>query len=67
MTTQDHQLSCTTIGAYVVQDREITILRRGESQILYIEGFERSSITEQELSCPTKGAYVVQDGRDYAA
>ena len=67
MTTQDHQLSCTTIGAYVVQDREITILRRGESQILYIEGFERSSILEQELSCPTKGAYVVQDGRDYAA
>ena len=67
MTTQDHQLSCTTIGVYVVQDREITILRRGESQILYIEGFERSSILEQELSCPTKGAYVVQDGRDYAA
>ncbi len=67
MTTQDHQLSCTTKGAYVVQDREITILRRGESQILYIEGFERSSILEQELSCPTKGAYVVQDGRDYDA
>ena len=67
MTTQDHQLSCTTIGAYVVQDREITILRRGESQILYIEGFERSSILEQELSCTTKGAYFVQDGRDYAA
>jgi hypothetical protein len=53
MTTQDHQLSCTTIGAYVVQDREITILRRGESQILYIEGFERSSITEHQLSCTT--------------
>jgi hypothetical protein len=67
MTTQDHELSCTTIGAYVVQDREITILRRGESQILYIEGFERSSITEHQLSCTTKGAYVVQDGRDYAA
>ena len=67
MTTQDHQLSCTTIGAYVVQDREIMILRRGESQILYIEGFERLSITDHQLSCTTKGAYVVQDGRDYAA
>ena len=64
MTIQEHQLSCTAIGAYVVQDREITILRRGESQILYIEGFERSSITEHQLSCTTKGVYVVQDGRD---
>ena len=67
MTIQEHQLSCTTNRAYVVQDRELTILRRGESQTLYIERFERSSIPEQELSCPTKGAYVVQDGRDYAA
>ena len=67
MTIQEHQISCTTIGAYVVQDREITILRRGESQILYIEGFERSPITEHQLSCTTKGVYFVQDGRGYAA
>ena len=67
MTIQEHQLSCTTNRTYVVQDRELTILRRGESQTLYIEEFERSSITDKDLSCPTKGVYVVQDWRDYAA
>jgi hypothetical protein len=67
MTIQEHQLSCPTIGAYVVQDRELTILRRGESQTFYMEEFERSSITDKESSCPTKAANVVQDGRDYAA
>jgi hypothetical protein len=67
MTIQEHQLSCTTNRAYVVQDRELTNLRPGESETLYIEGFERSSIPDWDSSCPTKGAYVVQDGRDYAA
>ena len=59
--------SCTTKGAYVVQDRELIILRRRSLKVSYREGIERSPFTDRDLSCPTKGVYVVQDRRNYAA
>ena len=60
------QLSCTTKGADVVQDRVLIILRRRSLKVSYMEGIERSSFTDRDLSCPTKGADVVQDRRSYA-
>ena len=61
------ELSCTTKGSNVVQDRELIILRRQSLKVSYREGFERSSFTDRDLSCPTKGVCVVQDRRNYAA
>ena len=66
-TISKKQLSCTTKGADVVQDRALIILRRRSLNALHIRDLERSSFTDRDLSCPTKGADVVQDRRSYAA